>query len=353
VSDSDAARSASFGHDEKVNRYDLGVLVGSQVRRVTFDDRVSLLLVDGAHLETPVYADLVIEAAIAFRDSDGNEHEVRPGVTASLAPALRLLRCRVSAASFDGRELAVELDDGSRFSVFTGERYEAWDLQGVGVPNLIAGPWCLTDEADESDPARRARSDELGAALPELGVPVYGLTSAFNGRRALGLWDRMMGEQFVGVLLDHGGEEEGVLVTVGTIAKSSPLVSGHDDLATGVRVTGFEAALSQALFGLLQLEMPPIGEERSAYLRERLPEMDQLALDLASPEWERASVSVAGVLREAHVHRSGRSWAAAIDLDGRVGLALWGRGIEPDELELVTLDKLDAYPVPAGEGLAD
>ena len=124
--------------------YDLSGLVGSQVRRITFDDRVSLLLVDGAHLDQLVNANLVIEAAIAFRDSEGTEHEVRPGVTASLAPMLRLLWCRVTAVSFDGRELAVALDDGSRFSVFTGERYEAWDLQGDGVPNLIAGPWCLS-----------------------------------------------------------------------------------------------------------------------------------------------------------------------------------------------------------------
>ena len=70
-------------------------------------------------------------------------------------------------------------------------------------------------------------------------------------------------------------------------------------------MTGFEAALSQALFGLVQLEMPPLGEERSAYLREKLPAMDQLGLDLDSPEWERSSIRVDGTEREAHVHRSG------------------------------------------------
>ena len=139
---------------------------------------------------------------------------------------------------------------------------------------------------------------------------------------------------------------DGVLVTVGTIAKSSPLVRGSDDLGGGVGITGFEAALSQALFGLVQLEMPPLGEERSKYLREKLPEMDQLGLDLDSSDWERSSVSVDGVEREALVHRLGRSWAAAVDLDGRVGLALWGLGVEPSELELVTIDELDAYPVP-------
>jgi hypothetical protein len=329
-----------------VDPYDLSVLVGSQVRRINFDYRISLLLVDGAQLHERVNADLVIEAAIAFRDAEGTEHEVRPGVTASLAPMLGLLQCRVTAATFDGRELAVALDDGSRFSVFTGERYEAWDLQGFGVPNLIAGPWGLSDGAKATGGDDLARSGDPEAALPALDFPVYGLPPAFSGRRAMGLWDRMMGEQFVGVLLDHGDAEHGVLVTVGTIAKSSPLLRGSDDLGEGVRVTGFEAALSQALFGLLQLEMPPQGEERSAYLREKLPEMDQLALDLESPEWERSSVRVEGAEREAHVHRLGRSWAAAVDLDGRVGLALWGLGIEPSQLELVPIDELDAYPVP-------
>ena len=340
------ASGSSFGHDEDVDLYDLSALVGSQVRRITFDDRVSLLLVDGAHLDQRVNAYLVIEAAIAFRDSDGIDHEVRPGVTATLAPLLRLLRCRVTRVTFDGRELAVALDDDSRFSVFTGERYEAWDLQGEGVPNLIAGPWCLTDDGAGGEAEDWARSHEHWADLPKLDFPVYGLPSAFKGRRALGLWDRMMGEQFVGVLLDHGAVADGVLVTVGTIAKSSPLVRGSDDLGGGVGITGFEAALSQALFGLVQLEMPPLGEERSKYLREKLPEMDQLGLDLDSSDWERSLVSVDGVEREALVHRLGRSWAAAVDLDGRVGLALWGLGVEPSELELVTIDELDAYPVP-------
>ena len=154
------ASGSSFGHDEGVDLYDLSALVGSQVRRITFDDRVSLLLVDGAHRDQRVNAYLVIEAAIAFRDSDGTDHEVRPGVTATLAPLLRLLRCRVTRVTFDGRELAVALDDESRFSVFTGERYEAWDLQGEGVPNLIAGPWCLTDDGAGGEAEDWARSHE-------------------------------------------------------------------------------------------------------------------------------------------------------------------------------------------------
>ncbi|HLN06973.1 MAG TPA: DUF6188 family protein [Acidimicrobiales bacterium] len=332
-----------------MDAYDLSALVGSQVRRVAFDDRVSLLLVDSAHREQRVAANLWIEAAIAFRDSEGAEHEVRPGVTASLSPMLRLLRCCVTSVSFDGRELAIGFDDGSRFSVFTGERYEAWDLRGLGVPNLIAGPWCLTDESPLTDAGDRAAPGDPWLAAPPLDLPVYGLSSRFGGRRALGLWDSNLGEQFIGVFLDHGDVGEEVLVTVGTVAKSSPLVAGTDDLVTGTRVTGFEAALSQALFGLLQLEMPTPGEERAAYLREKLPEMDQLALDLDSSGWERSTINVAGAGREALVHHLGRSWGAAVDVDGRIALALWGRGMDPSDLDVVAIDEIDAYPASATE----
>ncbi len=299
--------------------YDLSALVGSQVRRVGFDDRVSLLLVDSAHREQRVAANLVIEAAIAFRDSDGVKYEVRPGVTESLAPMLRLLRRHVTSVTFDGRELAVAFDDESHLAVFTGERFEAWDLRGVGVPNLSAGPWCLTDDSSPADAGDQLLPGLPWPPAPTPEAPLYGLSPAFTGRRAVGVWDRNLGEQFLGVLLDHGEVGGEVLVTVGTIAKSSPLVPGPDDVATGPQVTGFEAAVAQALFGLVQLEMPPLGEERSAYLRKQIPQTDQLALDLSPPDWERTFVRVAAINREAHVYRSGRSWAAAVDLDAPRG----------------------------------
>ena len=328
--------------------YDLSGLVGSQVRRVAFDDRVSLLLVDSAHSDQRVIANLVIEAAIALRDADGTDYEVRPGVTASLPPLLRLLRSRVASAKFNGRELLIALDNGAQFTVFTGERYEAWDLRGLGVPQVTAGPWCLTDDASAASEDRMP-TPEPWSQSPTIDVPVYGLTSEVGGTRALGVWDRNLGEQFVGVLLDHGDVDDEMLVTVGTVVKSSPLVPGPEEPAPGPRVTGFEAALSQALFGLVQLEMPPPGEERTRYLRERLPEMDQLALDPESPGWTRSPVSVAGKDCEAQVHHLGRSWAAAIDLDGLVAVAMWGRGIDPFELELVEIDDLDAYAAPAAQ----
>jgi hypothetical protein len=331
--------------DEHVDDYDLSALVGSQVRRVAFDDRVSLLLVDGADREQRVAANLVIEAAIELRGADGIKFEVRPGVTASLAPLLGLLRCRLTSVAFDGRKLSVSFDDGSRLAVFTGERYEAWDLRGVGVPNLSAGPWCLTDDPSAPGTHDPAPAEE-GASLPHLDAPVYGLSPSFEGRRALGTWDSNLGEQFLGVILDHGEAKEEVRVTVATIAKSSPLLVGPGDVATGPRITGFEAAVSQALFGLVQLEMPSPGEERSTYLRKEIPQMDRLALDLSPTGWERIFVSVADIKREAYVHRSGGSWAAAIDLDARVGLAVWGRGIEPSELELVAIDDLGEYAAP-------
>jgi len=334
-----------------VDSYDLGALVGSQVRRITFDDRVSLLLVDDARVEQRVIANLAIEAAIAFCDSEGADHEIRPGVPASLSPILQLLRRRVTAVTFDGRELAVSLDDRSRFSVFTGERYEAWNLHGLGIPNLVAGPWSITDGSPESYDDDHDGAEGSGRTPPAVEFPVYGMSPSFTGRRALGVWDRMMGEQFVGVLLDHGGPDEQVQVTIGTIAKSSPLLLAPEDQSAGPRVTGFEAALSQSLFGLLQLEMPNFGEERSVYLRERLPEMDRLAMDVGSPVWERSFVSVAGLDCQAHVYRLGRSWAAAVDLDDRVGLALWGRGMEPTEIELVEIDELDAYREPVAEDI--
>jgi hypothetical protein len=333
-----------------VDDYDLSALVGSQVLRVAFDDRVSLLLVDSAHSDQRVIATLVIEAAIALRDPDGIDYEIRPGVTATLPPMLRLLRCRVASATFDGRELAVALDDGAQFAVYTGQRYEAWDLRGLGIPNVAAGPWCLTDAAGPAGSDDRAPRGEPWSPLPTLDGPVYGLAPAVGGRRAIGAWDRNLGEQFVGVLLDHGQVEDEVVVTVGTVAKSSPLVQGPDDPALGPRVTGFEAALSQALFGLVQLEMPPLGEQRSGYLREKLPEMDQLALALGSDDWTTSVVRVAGADREAQVHHLGRSWAAAIDIDGRIALAMWGRGVDPSELELVEIDDLAAYaPLPSEE----
>jgi hypothetical protein len=328
-----------------VDDYDLSALLGSQVRRVAFDERVSLLLVDSTARVQGVAANLVIEAAISFRDPQGAKHEVRPGVPASLAPMLQLLRCHLTSVTFDGRELAITFDDGSQIAVFTGERYEAWDLRGVGVPNLIAGPWCLTDDSAPPSTGDQVPG-EPWPAVPALDSPIYGLSPAFAGRRALGAWDRNLGEQFIGALLDHGGPGDAILVTVGTVNKNSPLVPGPDDLSSGPTVTGFEAALSQALFGLLQLEMPPLGEGRTIYLRERLPEMDQLGLDLGAPGWERTFVKVGEINREAHIHRLGRSWAAAIDLDARVGLGLWGRGIEPNELELVEIDDLDTYAAP-------
>ncbi len=332
-----------------VDDYDLSALVGSQVRRVAFDDRVSLLLVDSANSDQRVIANLVIEAAIALRDPEGTDYEVRPGVTATLPPMLRLLRCRVASANFDGRELAVTLDDGAQFAVYTGQRYEAWDLRGLGIPHVTAGPWCLIDDASPSGSDNRVPRGEPWSPSTTLDGPVYGLTPAVSGRRAIGVWDRNLGEQFLGVLLDHGEVEDEIVVTVGTVAKSSPLVQGPDDPALGPRVTGFEAALSQALFGLVQLEMPPPGEERTGYLREKLPEMDQLALDLGSEDWTTSVVRVSGADREAQVHHLGRSWAAAIDIDGRIALALWGRGVDPSELELVEIDDLAAYAAPAAE----
>jgi len=95
--------------------------------------------------------------------------------------------------------------------------------------------------------------------------------------------------------------------------------------------------------------MPTPGEERAAYLREKLPEMDQLALDLDSSGWERSTINVAGAGREALVHHLGRSWGAAVDVDGRIALALWGRGMDPSDLDVVAIDEIDAYPASATE----
>jgi hypothetical protein len=99
--------------------------------------------------EERVNADLVIEAPLRFRDSDGQWHDVKPGDAKSVGPVALLFNRKVRSATFDGRTLALDFDDHQKISVETTPTLESWSLAGEGVPEIIAGPWVFGDSSDE------------------------------------------------------------------------------------------------------------------------------------------------------------------------------------------------------------
>ncbi len=127
---------------------DLSALVGCDVRRVSFDYQVTLLLADGPYQYERVNATLTVEAPFRFRGPDAKWHAVQPGQVETLGPVLTLFGQTVQEATFDGDALTIGLGDASIIEVETSPIYKSWSLTGTGVPEIIAGPWDLADGDD-------------------------------------------------------------------------------------------------------------------------------------------------------------------------------------------------------------
>jgi hypothetical protein len=72
--------------------------------------------------------------------------------------------------------------------------------------------------------------------------------------------------------------------------------------------------------------------------------MRRLEDDLGSDEWRHAAVTVDGLEREALLHRIDDAWAAVVDLDETVAIGISGRGAEPGDYDLVSIEDLSSYP---------
>lgn len=117
-------------------------LVGCQVWRTSFDYQVRLILVarhpDGGYR---VDAELVIEVPFLLRDAAGEWHELDPGTSTTVAPAVELFMTTITELAVgDTGSLTLDFDSGARLVVTPHPQYEAWSLSGHGVPDVLVGP---------------------------------------------------------------------------------------------------------------------------------------------------------------------------------------------------------------------
>lgn len=120
--------------------HDLTPLIGAEVRRLSFDYQVTLLLVEGPANAERISAHLQIEAPIRVEHGgvidqcDPNDKQTHGAIT-------RVLHLVVTEAVVDERDdLRVTFDDETTLVVARDQLYESWNLTGDGIPHVLMGP---------------------------------------------------------------------------------------------------------------------------------------------------------------------------------------------------------------------
>lgn len=119
---------------------DLSTLVGTEVRQIRLDYRVTLLLVDGPAWDERASGLLQIECP--FRLENGVEAwTVTPSDKTTHAPVIRVLHLSLVSAEMDAEQtLRLGFSDGSTLTVERDTEYESWNLTGTGVPEVLVTP---------------------------------------------------------------------------------------------------------------------------------------------------------------------------------------------------------------------
>lgn len=119
---------------------DLTSLIGAEVRRLSFDYQVTLLLVEGPANAERISAHLQIEAPIRV-EHGGEIDQCDPNDKETHGAMTRLLHLVVTEAVVDDRDdLRITFDDGTTLLVARDPLYESWNLTGAGVPHVLMGP---------------------------------------------------------------------------------------------------------------------------------------------------------------------------------------------------------------------
>lgn len=118
--------------------HDLTPLIGAEVRRLSFDYQVALLLVEGPANAERISAHLQIETPIRV-EHDGVIDQCDPKDKQTHGAITRVLHLVVTEAVVDERDdLRVTFDDGTTLVVARDQQYESWNLTGDGVPQVDA-----------------------------------------------------------------------------------------------------------------------------------------------------------------------------------------------------------------------
>ena len=106
---------------------------------VLLDHRVTQLAVDTRSLRLQTWSldgstELRVAAAFTLRSAGGGARTLDPVETLALAPALALLRRRLTSLTISrAGELTAEFGDGTALLVAPDPRVEAWEVQGGGT----------------------------------------------------------------------------------------------------------------------------------------------------------------------------------------------------------------------------
>lgn len=120
--------------------HDISSLVGGEVRRLSFDYQVTLLLAEGPANSERLSANLQIEAPIVV-EHRGEVEQCDPNDKQTHQAMTRVLHLVVTEAIVDDRDvLRLTFDDGTTLAVARDQQYESWNLTGTGVPNILMGP---------------------------------------------------------------------------------------------------------------------------------------------------------------------------------------------------------------------